>query len=213
MAKSSTRFVCQHCGYSSTKWLGRCPECGEWNSLVEEAAPSGKPAGAVSSADKPRSIAEVEVDHAPRMKTGIVELDRVLGGGLVPGSLVLLGGDPGIGKSTLFLQALDGLARAGKKVLYVSGEESVQQTALRAGAARRASASALHVLAETQLERILDEADDDAAGGARGRLGADDALGGARVDPGIARPGARGGRAAVDLRQDRRACRWCWSAT
>ncbi len=157
MAKPSTRFVCQHCGYASTKWLGRCPECGEWNSLVEEAAQSGKPAGAVSSTDKPRSIADVEVDHAPRMKTGISELDRVLGGGLVAGSLVLLGGDPGIGKSTLLLQALDGLARAGKKVLYVSGEESVQQTALRAGRLGVRTGE-LHVLAETQLERILDEA-------------------------------------------------------
>jgi len=157
VAKATTRFVCQHCGHASGKWLGRCPECGEWNSLVEEAAPSGKPAGAVSSADKPRSISDVEVDHAPRLKTGIGELDRVLGGGLVAGSLVLLGGDPGIGKSTLLLQAFDGLARAGKKVLYVSGEESVQQTALRAGRLG-VRAKDLHVLAETQLERILDEA-------------------------------------------------------
>lgn len=117
----------------------------------------GKPAGAVTSVDKPRSIRDVEVDHAPRMATGIGELDRVLGGGIVAGSLVLLGGDPGIGKSTLLLQALDGLARSGKRVLYVSGEESVQQTALRAGRLGVKSAE-LHVLAETQLERILDEA-------------------------------------------------------
>ena len=157
MAKQSTRFVCQHCGYTSSKWLGRCPECGEWNSLVEEAARDAAPAGAVTSADKPRSIGDVEIDHAPRMRTGISELDRVLGGGLVSGSLVLLGGEPGIGKSTLLLQALDGLARAGKKVLYVSGEESVQQTALRAGRLG-VRTKELHVLAETQLERILDEA-------------------------------------------------------
>ncbi|HEY2748752.1 MAG TPA: DNA repair protein RadA [Polyangia bacterium] len=157
MAKSSTRFVCQHCGYASSKWLGRCPECGEWNSLVEEVTQSGKPAGAVSSTDKPRPIVEVDVDHAPRMQTGLGELDRVLGGGLVAGSLVLLGGDPGIGKSTLLLQALDGLARTDKRVLYVSGEESVQQTALRAGRLGVKTAS-LHVLAETQLERILDQA-------------------------------------------------------
>ncbi|MDB4969283.1 MAG: radA, partial [Myxococcales bacterium] len=132
-------------------------ECAEWNSLVEEAVREGKPAGAVTSVDKPRSIRDVEVDHAPRMATGIGELDRVLGGGIVAGSLVLLGGDPGIGKSTLLLQALDGLARSGKRVLYVSGEESVQQTALRAGRLGVKSAE-LHVLAETQLERILDEA-------------------------------------------------------
>ncbi|HEY1585701.1 MAG TPA: DNA repair protein RadA [Polyangia bacterium] len=157
MAKTSTRFVCQNCGYASGKWLGRCPECAEWNSLVEEAMQSGKPAGAVSSTDKPRPISEVDVDHAPRMKTGLGELDRVLGGGLVAGSLVLLGGDPGIGKSTLLLQALDGLARAGKSILYVSGEESVQQTALRA-ARLGVKTPSLHVLAETQLERILDQA-------------------------------------------------------
>jgi len=157
VAKATTRFVCQHCGYASAKWLGRCPECGEWNSLVEEATQSGKPAGAMTSTDKPRSIADVEVDHAPRTATGIHELDRVLGGGLVAGSLVLLGGDPGIGKSTLLLQALDGVARTGKTVLYVSGEESVQQTALRAGRLG-VRAGSLHVLAETQLERILDEA-------------------------------------------------------
>jgi DNA repair protein RadA/Sms len=157
VAKPSTRFVCQGCGYASSKWLGRCPECAEWNSLVEEATQSGKPAGAVSSTDKPRPIADVEIDHAPRMQTGIGELDRVLGGGLVAGSLVLLGGDPGIGKSTLLLQALDGLARGGKSVLYVSGEESVQQTALRAGRLGVRTPS-LHVLAETQLERILDQA-------------------------------------------------------
>jgi DNA repair protein RadA/Sms len=157
VAKASTRFVCQHCGHASGKWLGRCPECGEWNSLVEEALREARPAGAVSSADKPRSIGDVEIDHAPRMKTGVGELDRVLGGGLVAGSMVLIGGEPGIGKSTLLLQALDGLARGGKKVLYVSGEESVQQTALRAGRLGVRTKD-LHVLAETQLERILDEA-------------------------------------------------------
>jgi DNA repair protein RadA/Sms len=159
VAKPSTRFVCQSCGYTSSKWLGRCPECGEWNSLIEESVREARPAGAVGGgADKPRSIAEVSVDHAPRLRTGVGELDRVLGGGLVAGSLVLLGGDPGIGKSTLLLQALEGIARAGKRVLYVSGEESVQQTALRA-TRLGARAKELHVLAETQLERVLTEAE------------------------------------------------------
>src|SRR5579862_3245817 len=132
MAKTRSQYVCQSCGFTSAKWLGRCPECSEWNSLVEEVAGGDRPAGALSGAAKPISIGDVRVDEAPRLQTGLGELDRVLGGGLVPGSLVLLGGDPGIGKSTLLLQALHGLAGAGRRVLYVSGEESVQQTALRA---------------------------------------------------------------------------------
>jgi DNA repair protein RadA/Sms len=158
MAKAKTQYVCQSCGLTSAKWLGRCPECGQWNSLVEEATRAAQPAGAVSSPDKPMPIGAVRVDAAPRMSTGIGELDRVLGGGLVAGSLVLLGGDPGIGKSTLLLQALDGIARAGRRVLYVSGEESVQQTALRA-ARLGVRTDELLVLAETQLERILAEAE------------------------------------------------------
>jgi DNA repair protein RadA/Sms len=158
-AKLRTRFVCQSCGFQSPKWLGRCPECGEWNSLVEEQAGGGQPAGALSSSARegPQSLAEISVDSAPRAQTGMGELDRVLGGGLVAGSLVLLGGDPGIGKSTLLLQALDGLARSGKRVLYVSGEESVQQTALRAKRLSIATRE-LHIMAETQLEKILEQA-------------------------------------------------------
>jgi DNA repair protein RadA/Sms len=157
--KLRTRYVCQSCGFASAKWLGRCSECGEWNSLVEEQLSGAQPAGALSSSSKegPQSLAEISVDSAPRSKTGLAELDRVLGGGLVKGSLVLLGGDPGIGKSTLLLQALDGLARNDKRVLYVSGEESVQQTALRAGRLGVKSRE-LHIMAETQLEKILAEA-------------------------------------------------------
>ena len=160
--KLRTRYVCQSCGFQSPKWLGRCSECGEWNSLVEEQA-GAQPAGALSTGSRegPQSLADISVDSAPRAATGMGELDRVLGGGLVAGSLVLLGGDPGIGKSTLLLQALDGLARtaaqAGKKVLYVSGEESVQQTALRA-ARLGIKTPGLHIMAETQLEKILDQA-------------------------------------------------------
>ncbi|HEY7956396.1 MAG TPA: DNA repair protein RadA [Polyangia bacterium] len=157
MPKLKSQFVCQACGFSAVKWLGRCTECGEYGTLVEESLSSAQPAGALSSA-RPTSISEVRTDDAPRLPTGSAELDRVLGGGLVPGSLVLLGGDPGIGKSTLLLQALDGVARSGKRVLYVSGEESVQQTALRAERLGARSAS-LMVLAETQLEKILEQAE------------------------------------------------------
>ncbi|MSP60109.1 MAG: DNA repair protein RadA [Myxococcales bacterium] len=164
MAKPRSQFSCQSCGYASPKWLGRCPECGGWNTLVEEAVSipgrSTALAGALTG-EAPVSLADVPTDDAPRVKTGIGELDRVLGGGLVPGSLVLLGGDPGIGKSTLLLQALQGIAapQHGKPrtVLYVSGEESVRQTALRAQRLG-ARAPSLLVLAETRLERILDEA-------------------------------------------------------
>jgi DNA repair protein RadA/Sms len=158
MAKSRSQYVCQRCGFVSAKWLGRCPECGEWNSLVEEVSGPARPAGSLSTASKPVAIGQVRTDEAPRLETGVAELDRVLGGGLVPGSLVLLGGEPGIGKSTLLLQALDGLARAGRRVLYVSGEESVQQTALRAERLG-ANAPELLVLAETQLEKILEQAE------------------------------------------------------
>src|SRR4051812_2511807 len=157
MAKIKSQYVCQACGYSTVKWLCRCTECQEDGTLVGEVLASSKPAGPLSNAANPTPINEVRVDDSPRLQTGVAELDRVLGGGLVQGSLVLLGGEPGIGKSTLLLQALDGLARAGKKVLYVSGEESVQQTALRAGRLGVRTKD-LHVLAETQLERILDEA-------------------------------------------------------
>ncbi len=157
-----TIYRCQSCGHAEPKWLGRCTGCGEWNSLVEELAARGAAAARLPpGVAPPRPIAAAEVridDSAPRRATGIAEVDRVLGGGLVAGSLVLLGGDPGIGKSTLLLQVLDGLARGGATVLYVSGEESVAQTALRA---RRLDAAARTLLlhADTNLERILGEAE------------------------------------------------------
>jgi DNA repair protein RadA/Sms len=154
------RFVCQSCGHVEARWLGRCPECSAWSSFLEESPPPARsaPAGALVSQGRPIPLSEIAPDEAPRQRTGIAELDRVLGGGLVRGSLVLLGGDPGIGKSTLLLQALDRLARAGaRRILYVSGEESAQQIALRAERLG-ARAAALHVLAETNLERILAEA-------------------------------------------------------
>src|SRR5262245_37115328 len=111
MAKPRSQYVCQRCGFVSAKWLGRCTECGEWSSLAEEVVGAARPAGALVGAARAQPIGDVRVETTPRLETGIRELDRVLGGGLVPGSLVLLGGEPGIGKSTLLLEALDGLAR------------------------------------------------------------------------------------------------------
>lgn len=148
---------CQACGHVESKWLGRCPQCQEWNSLVEEVDAAGQPrhsASGVADGHAPVSILEVrEINAADRRSTRIGELDRVLGGGLVAGSLVLLGGDPGVGKSTLLIQALAGLATGGR-VLYATGEESVAQTALRA---RRVGATdpRLAVVAETDVEKIL----------------------------------------------------------
>lgn len=128
MAKPKYRFVCQSCGYTASKWMGRCPECGAWDSLVEEAEVSVKNSKSylpVSSEKiKPRTIASVAQTTVERLQTGIREFDRVLGGGIVPGSLVLLGGTPGIGKSTILLDAGLRFGQRGIKVLYVSGEES-----------------------------------------------------------------------------------------
>ncbi len=164
MAKPpKTVFVCQECGAQSPKWLGRCADCGAWNSYVEErAADSGgasaaanryAAAGAPSTA---RLYADIEVEQFPRLTTGIGEFDRVLGGGVVPGSLVLLGGEPGIGKSTLLLQAAASMARTVGPVLYSSGEESEHQIKSR-GERLSVGDAPLYLLAETCLERILDE--------------------------------------------------------
>lgn len=135
MAKAKTVFVCGNCGYESSKWLGKCPACNEWNSFYEEkinnvAVSSNNPSGKQKSAT-PRKLKEVEGIDATRISTGIGELDRVLGGGLVKGSLVLVGGEPGIGKSTLILQICDKIIGEGK-VLYASGEESAEQVKIRA---------------------------------------------------------------------------------
>ena len=134
MAKAITRFVCQSCGAVSARWVGRCEGCGEWNTFAEEAAaprPATKRGAATGRAVSFVPLAG-ESAPSPRTRTGIAELDRVLGGGLVPASAVLVGGDPGIGKSTLLLQAAAAVARAGRRVLYVSGEESIEQVRLRA---------------------------------------------------------------------------------
>jgi DNA repair protein RadA/Sms len=160
MAKVKTHFVCQSCGYRSAKWLGRCPDCATWNSLVEEQlveTPEAKGRGWGLSADQPpMPITEIEAQEGERLKTRIEEFDRVLGGGIVAGSIVLIGGDPGIGKSTLLLQVSDRLSREGLKVLYVSGEESPRQTKIRGERLGIRGANVL-VLSETSLEKILND--------------------------------------------------------
>ena len=158
-----TIFLCQHCGYQAAKWMGKCPDCGQWNSLVEERAPGG-PASSLGGAfgaspSKPVPIHTVEMARVRRMATGIKEFDRVLGGGLVPGSLILIGGDPGIGKSTLMLQVLHRLASQNHKVLYISGEESIQQIKLR-NDRLGADSEGLWVVSETGLEPMRAMADE-----------------------------------------------------
>jgi len=154
MAKQKTVYNCTECGGQSPKWQGQCPHCGAWNTLVESIAqPAAKRYQGLAQPSQIQLLGEVTAAEEPRLATGISELDRVLGGGLVRGGVVLLGGDPGIGKSTLLLQALSQLSKS-SKALYVSGEESAQQVALRA---RRLSLDSgqLEVLAEIQLEKIL----------------------------------------------------------
>lgn len=158
MAKRKSVFVCQSCGYEAPKWLGKCPGCMAWNTLVEELeAPKAKHTSlGVDNKDQnttPVPLSEIKMHREQRLDTRIAELNRVLGGGLVPGSFILVGGDPGIGKSTLILQAAYQFAAQGKKILYVSGEESVQQIQLRANRLK-INSEHLHLLAEVDLERI-----------------------------------------------------------
>ncbi|HOU36084.1 MAG TPA: DNA repair protein RadA [Candidatus Omnitrophota bacterium] len=161
IARKKTIFSCQHCGYQSPKWLGKCPDCNSWNSFIEEdyapAAASGRDnrRGAAGYDRPPVLLKDVEVTDAARTATGIIELDRVLGGGIVTGSVVLIGGDPGIGKSTISLQISNQLTAAGRTVLYVSGEESVAQTKLRAqrlGAGR--GGEKLYIVNQTDLALV-----------------------------------------------------------
>jgi DNA repair protein RadA/Sms len=158
--KTKTIFACQNCGYQSPKWLGRCPDCNSWNSFVEEdyAMPSAKTKERTALyKDEPVLLKDAEIKEASRIKTQIRELDRVLGGGIVVGSVVLIGGDPGIGKSTISLQISHQLVQQGNTVLYVSGEESVAQTKLRAkrlGA--EAKAGNLYIVNQTDLSFICE---------------------------------------------------------
>ena len=164
MAKAkTTAFFCKECGYESSKWLGQCPACRAWNTLVEEpvagtASAAGKgrmssDRGAGRAVAKPALLSEIRLEQEDRISTGFKELDRVLGDGIVAGSLVLVGGDPGIGKSTLLLQVCRHLAAAGQKVLYISGEESLKQIKMRANRIGTVTGE-LRFLSETNLERI-----------------------------------------------------------
>ena len=158
MKKSKTSFFCQHCGYMSPKWLGKCPSCNGWNCFVEELvadADSGSRPDLVFDG-KPLPIDEVPATEGERVATGVAEIDRVLGGGIVAGSAILIGGEPGIGKSTLMLQVMKNLAADGQKVLYISGEESATQIKLRANRID-ARAKDLLLLVEVSLEKILDQ--------------------------------------------------------
>lgn len=155
---AKTFFSCQACGYRAPRWMGKCPDCGAWDSFVEERPPAagGLLSRSVAGASpaQPVPIDAIEVDTEKRTLTGIAEFDRVLGGGLVAGTLVLIGGDPGIGKSTLMLQAMDGLARQDLRVLYVSGEESTRQIRLRSRRLACGSPNLL-VASEVEVEAIL----------------------------------------------------------
>jgi DNA repair protein RadA/Sms len=160
LAKSKSAYFCQSCGYESAKWLGKCPSCGQWNTLVEELVeksnakvPSWKTAGGAQRVNKPSKIEEIHSTKEERTHTGDLELDRVLGGGIVAGSVILIGGEPGIGKSTLMLQLA--LNIAGKKVLYISGEESEHQIKMRAERITTDPKAQCFILTETSTQNIF----------------------------------------------------------
>ena len=156
MKKIKTAFFCQNCGHQSPKWLGKCPSCDEWNRFAEEEIRAIDPAGpaGIQFNEAPLPIDEIVADEKERMTTGISEMDRVLGGGIVNGSVTLVGGDPGIGKSTLLLQVVNNLAEKDLKILYISGEESAKQIKLR-GKRIGASSKNLFVLVEIDLDSIV----------------------------------------------------------
>lgn len=159
--KAATVFFCQSCGYESSKWMGQCPGCKEWNTFVEETVSKSPRMGAAPAAGRrgersePSALADISIQEEDRLATGIGELDRVLGGGIVKGSLTLVGGDPGIGKSTLLLQVCRNLSGAGHKVLYISGEESPAQIRMRADRIGEFSREML-LLCETGLDEITE---------------------------------------------------------
>ena len=157
MAKTKTNFVCTQCGYETGKWMGKCPGCGEWNTLEEQQVFTGRattnPAFSAQHTP-PVKLSEVELSETLHHPTGIGELDRVLGGGLIDGGVVLVGGEPGVGKSTLLLQACQNIAAKGRDVLYVSGEESAKQVKMRA-TRLGASSEHIYILAETNMEAVV----------------------------------------------------------
>ena len=159
MSKKKIKYVCQECGAESVKWLGRCPSCGKWNTLVEEVAEEVSTKHALTTAyEIPRRIAEVDLTELPRFSTGSGELNRVLGGGLIPGSIILIAGDPGVGKSSLTLAVCAYVARNSRRVLYVTGEESSRQIRMRAERLN-ALADELFICAENNFERITQHVD------------------------------------------------------
>src|SRR5438477_8502180 len=156
MSRTLTAFTCTACGFESPRWLGRCTACGEWNTLVEEVRErTAKSAPrAARAAAQARPLAEIDPDGSRRIPTGSGEFDRVLGGGLVSGSLVLVGGEPGVGKSSLLLQALGAIGASGRSTLLVSGEESPAQVRMRAE--RIGAVDHIAILAETELETVCE---------------------------------------------------------
>jgi len=155
--KEKTRFICQDCGYEALKWMGRCPDCGQWNRMVEEVRKPAKREGRPGGMEAAAPIDAISLAPQMRLRTGLSEFDRTLGGGVVPGSLILIGGDPGIGKSTIVLQVLDRLAGQRLRALYLSGEESAQQIKLRAERLGIHSKD-LYVLTGTCIEDFLERA-------------------------------------------------------
>jgi len=154
--KDKTTYICQNCGYEAIKWMGRCPDCGQWSSMVEEVRRPFRKETRVSVTGRAESLDAISFISDMRLRTGLSEFDRTLGGGVVPGSLILIGGDPGIGKSTIILQVLDGLARQKLRSLYLSGEESAQQIKLRAERLGIHSQN-LYVMTGTCIEDFLEQ--------------------------------------------------------